>query len=202
MAGVDTANPLGSREADSRVAVEVKALQGAGQSDAARERFAELVTRHQRRAVRIGYHYLRDAADADEAVQDAFMKAYTSLSQLEKPETFGAWIKQIARNKALDYLRARKRRRITGDEALEGAADDGMDAGEAAGQEERQSAVQRALATLDEGERVVAVRVLMQQMPMSQVAKELGLSTKVVKARLQAARAALMKMLGQHDEQD
>ena len=47
--------------------------------DQAREKYAELVERHQRRAIRIAFHYMREAADAEEAVQDAFVKAYTHM---------------------------------------------------------------------------------------------------------------------------
>jgi DNA-directed RNA polymerase specialized sigma24 family protein len=59
---------------DSELAAAIKALVEAGERDAARERFAELVASQQRRALRIAYHYLRDVHDADEAVQDAFVK--------------------------------------------------------------------------------------------------------------------------------
>ena len=71
MAGTSPAL-VAAREADSAAASAVKALQADGQLEEARERYAELVARHQRRASRIAYHYLRDAAEADEAVQDAF----------------------------------------------------------------------------------------------------------------------------------
>ena len=71
--------PLTTRELDARVAIDVKAMRAGGRTDEARERFSELVGRHQRRAVRIAFHYLRDAADADEAVQDAFVKSNLHL---------------------------------------------------------------------------------------------------------------------------
>src|SRR5262245_46135702 len=61
---------------DSRLAVEIRTIVERGEVDEARERFAELVTMHQRRASRIAYQYLRDVADADEAVQDAFVKVF------------------------------------------------------------------------------------------------------------------------------
>ena len=57
------------------LAAEIKALIEAGDRDAARERFGALVALLQRRALRIAFQYLRDAADADEAVQDAFTTA-------------------------------------------------------------------------------------------------------------------------------
>ena len=67
---------LAPREADSAAASAVKAMQAEGRHAEARERYAELVARHQRRAARIAFHYLRDGAESDEAVQDAFVKAY------------------------------------------------------------------------------------------------------------------------------
>lgn len=76
----------------------------------ARERYAELVERHQRRAARIAYHYLRDAADADEAVQDAFVKAYTHLGTFREELPFEVWFTRILINGCLDRLKARRRR--------------------------------------------------------------------------------------------
>jgi len=102
--------PVSAREADARVAVDVKALQAAGRFEAARERFAELVTRHQRRASRIALHYLRDAADADEAVQDAFVKAYTHLATFREELPFEVWFTRILINGCLDRLKQRRRR--------------------------------------------------------------------------------------------
>lgn len=110
MTGVTPPPPVSAREADARVAVDVKALQAAGRLDAARERFAELVGRHQRRAVRIAFHYLRDSADSDEAVQDAFIKAYTHLGTFREELPFEVWFTRILINGCLDRLKARRRR--------------------------------------------------------------------------------------------
>jgi RNA polymerase sigma-70 factor (ECF subfamily) len=92
------------------VAVAVKAFQAANQLDQARERFAELIERHQRRATRIAFHYLRDAADADEAVQDAFVKAYMHLGTFREELPFEIWFTRILINGCLDRLKARHRR--------------------------------------------------------------------------------------------
>jgi len=106
----DPQPPVSAKEADARVAVDVKALQAAGRLDAARDRFAELVMRHQRRAVRIAMHYLRDAADADEAVQDAFVKSYTHLGTFREELPFEIWFTRILINGCLDRLKGRRRR--------------------------------------------------------------------------------------------
>jgi RNA polymerase sigma-70 factor (ECF subfamily) len=60
------------------LAVAIRGLVERGELDEARERFGELVAPHQRRASRIAFQYLRDAADADEAVQDAFLKVFSA----------------------------------------------------------------------------------------------------------------------------
>lgn len=109
MAG-EPLTPSTAREADARVAVEVRAFQAAGRLDAARDRYGELVGRYQRRAVRIAFHYLRDAADADEAVQDAFIKAYTHIGTFREELPFEVWFTRILINGCLDRLKARRRR--------------------------------------------------------------------------------------------
>ncbi|MGH9409843.1 MAG: RNA polymerase sigma factor [Vicinamibacterales bacterium] len=101
---------VAAREADSATASAVKALQASGQTAEARERFAELVVRHQRRATRIAYHYLRDAAEADEAVQDAFVKAYSHLASFREELPFDVWFTRILINGCLDRIKARTRR--------------------------------------------------------------------------------------------
>jgi RNA polymerase sigma-70 factor (ECF subfamily) len=102
--------PVSARDADARVAVDVKALQAEGKLSAARDRFGELVSRHQRRAARIAFHYMRDAADADEAVQDAFIKAYLHIGTFREELPFEVWFTRILINGCLDRLKARKRR--------------------------------------------------------------------------------------------
>src|SRR5690606_27302926 len=76
----------------------------------ARERYADVVERHQRRASRIALHYLRDAADADEAVQDAFVKAFTHIGSYKEEWPFEVWFTRILINGCLDRLKARRRR--------------------------------------------------------------------------------------------
>jgi RNA polymerase sigma-70 factor (ECF subfamily) len=101
---------VASREADAAAASAVKALQAGGEQADARERYAELVGRHQRRAGRIAYHYLRDAAEADEAVQDAFVKAYQHLASFREELPFDVWFTRILINGCLDRIKARTRR--------------------------------------------------------------------------------------------
>ena len=95
---------------DSDVAAAVKALVLAGDREAAREKFSDLVATQQRRAVRIAYHYLRDAYDADEAVQDAFVKVFTHITTYREDLPFEVWFTRILVNACLDIGKARTRR--------------------------------------------------------------------------------------------
>jgi RNA polymerase sigma-70 factor (ECF subfamily) len=101
---------LPPREADSVSASAVKAMQADGRHAEARERYADLVARHQRRASRIAFHYLRDGAEADEAVQDAFVKAYSHLASFREELPFEVWFTRILINGCLDRIKARTRR--------------------------------------------------------------------------------------------
>ena len=102
--------PPAALSKDSALASAVKSLILAGDREAARERFADLVARQQRRAVRIAYHYLRDAHDADEAVQDAFLKVFTHITTYREELPFEVWFTRILVNGCLDIRKSRARR--------------------------------------------------------------------------------------------
>ena len=95
---------------DSRLAIEIRSLVERGEMEEARERFGGLVAVHQRRASRIAYQYLRDAAEADEAVQDAFVKVFAHIASYREAWPFEVWFTRILINGCLDRRKARARR--------------------------------------------------------------------------------------------
>jgi RNA polymerase sigma-70 factor (ECF subfamily) len=95
---------------DTRLAVEIRGLLGRGEGDEGRERFGELVAVHQRRALRIAYQYLRDSAEAEEAVQDAFVKVFSHLDTYREAWPFEVWFTRILINGCLDRRKSRARR--------------------------------------------------------------------------------------------
>jgi RNA polymerase sigma-70 factor (ECF subfamily) len=97
-------------EAETGLAGQVQDLIAAGDQVTAREVFSQIVTRQQRRASRIALHYLRDGAEADEAVQDAFVKAYTHISSFQSNLSFEVWFTRILINGCLDRRKMRARR--------------------------------------------------------------------------------------------
>jgi len=91
-------------------ASEIRTMVARGELSAAREAFDHIVVRHQRRASRIALMYLRDAAEADEAVQDAFVRAFTRLETYRDEHPFEVWFTRILVNACVDRQRARQRR--------------------------------------------------------------------------------------------
>jgi RNA polymerase sigma-70 factor (ECF subfamily) len=86
----------------------------AGDSDG----FRLLVQRHSRSVFRLAYRMTGNEFDAEDVVQETFLRAYKQLDNYESRSSFGTWIYRIASNYALDLIRSRKRhtdRRITAD---------------------------------------------------------------------------------------
>ena len=95
---------------DTRLAVEIRELLQQGEAETARERFGGLVAMHQRRALRIAYQYLREPADADEAVQDAFVKVFSHMGAYREAWPFEVWFTRILINGCLDRRKSTIRR--------------------------------------------------------------------------------------------
>lgn len=83
----------------------------AGDADA----FRRLVERHSRNVFRLAYRMTRNEHDAEDVVQEAFLRAYRNLDRFEERSHFGSWIYRIAANCAYDNLRARERRQENAD---------------------------------------------------------------------------------------
>src|SRR5438128_586171 len=98
--------------------------------------FDLLISKYQRQAVAVSYRLLGNPQDALEVTQDAFLKAYSSLSTLQKPEAFGGWLMRIVSNLSLNYRRSRKlRQQLPLDDCLGPSDSQQSDTGKAGGSE-------------------------------------------------------------------
>jgi RNA polymerase sigma-70 factor, ECF subfamily len=205
MTGAQAAG-LAGREADGAAASAVKAAQAEGRHADARERYAELVARHQRRASRIAFHYVRDAAEADEAVQDAFMKAYTHLASFREELPFEVWFTRILINGCLDRIKARTRRERWMAPLPQGPGDE-RDLAErtpsaAASPEEqllgreRRQELAEALARLPERQRSVFMLSHYEGCTSREVSAMTGLNESTVRVHLFRAIRKLRTLLG------
>jgi RNA polymerase sigma-70 factor, ECF subfamily len=187
---------------ESQVAGEIKALVVAGQRDAARERFAELVALQQRRAVRIAYHYLGDAYDADEAVQDAFVKVFTHITTYREELPFEVWFTRILVNGCLDLRKSRTRRlrwslpMTTGRDAAptEPSAPDASPEDRLV-TSERARQIAAAVEQLPERQRTVFTLCQMAEQSTHEVSQALGLSEATVRVHLFRAVRKLRRLL-------
>jgi RNA polymerase sigma-70 factor (ECF subfamily) len=208
---------VAAREADAAAASAVKAHQAAGALETARARYAELVARHQRRAARIAYHYLRDSAEADEALQDAFVKAYQHLASFREELPFDVWFTRILINGCLDRIKARTRRErwlvpMAGTRRAGGAAEGAPPEREmtervaAAGPSpeqtllgrERRRQIATALAKLPERQRSVFVLSHVEGRTSREVSALTGLNESTVRVHLFRAIRKLRALLA-HD---
>src|SRR6478735_1600077 len=189
----------------SVLAAEIKALVESGDRDAARERFGALVALLQRRAVRIAFQYLRDAADADEAVQDAFVKVFLHMDQYRSDLPFDVWFTRILVNSALDRLKARGRQQRwisqSTDDEENGRAVEHIAAGDASHErrllaKERWQEVTKAVAALPDRQRLVFTLCHLDERTPAEISAATGMSQATVRVHLFRALRKLRGVLG------
>lgn len=189
---------------DSKLAIEIRGLVGRGEMDEARERFGGLVTFHQRRASRIAYQYLRDASDADEAVQDAFLKVFSHIGSYREAWPFEVWFTRILINGCLDRRKARGRRdrwfvggEISGaDEARASTAAAPADAEHRLLSRERRAKLAGAIDRLDGRQRTVFMLCHFGDCTPREVSTMTGLNESTVRVHLFRAARKLRGLLG------
>src|SRR6201997_745501 len=74
-----------------------------------RDGFRLLVERHSRSVFRLAYRLTGNEQDAEDVVQESFLRAYQQLRNFEARASFGTWLYRIAANYSLDLIRSRKR---------------------------------------------------------------------------------------------
>jgi RNA polymerase sigma-70 factor, ECF subfamily len=189
----------------SILAGEIKALVMAGERDAARDRFGALVGLLQRRGLRIAYHYLRDAADADEAVQDAFVKVFLHIEQYREELSFDVWFMRILVNACLDRIKSRNRQQRW----LASPSEDSHDerpleqaaASEASTEHqmlvrERWQQVLDVVATLPDRQRLVFMLSHLDERTAAEISEATGMSPATVRVHLFRAIRKLRALLG------
>jgi RNA polymerase sigma-70 factor, ECF subfamily len=158
--------------------------------------FEPIVRAHEPRALATAVALLGDADEAADAVQDAFVKAYRSLAQLDDGRPFGPWFRRIVRNLCLDRLRSPALRRTEWDAAESEPALRSEPAGlEALERAELSGAVREALSRLSPEHREILVLKEMEEMRYAAIAEAMNIPPGTVASRLYHARAALRKAL-------
>ena len=144
------------------------------------------------------YHTVKALiADEDtvlDIIQDSYIKGFQSLEQLDAPESFKAWMKRIAANKAKDYLKKKKPILFTEMSDEDGEEIDFQDARldycpeEVLDRQETTRLLNEILDTLSEDQRLVIGMFYYEEMSVREIAEILGCSENTVKSRLSYGR--------------
>lgn len=174
------------------------ALAQAGDSD----EFRALVERHSRTIFRLAYRMTGNEHDAEDVVQETFLRAYRRLPQFENRASLSTWLHRITVNCALDLLRSRQRHN-TGHEPIDTVSPDGklaLPAKEPAPDRllfssEVQQQVTAALASLSPKEKVAFVLRHFEQKSIEEISRTMGLRSAAAKNNIFRAVKKLRKAL-------
>ncbi len=169
--------------------------------------FEELVRRYDRNVFRIAQHITQNREDAEDVVQDAFLKAYGNLAQFQEQSKFYTWLVRIAVNEALMKLRRRRPERMVSlDQEVETeedsipreVADWSPNPEQLYNQSELREILTKTIQGLPASFRTVFVLRDVEGLSTEETAEALDLSIPAVKSRLLRARLQLRERLNRY----
>jgi RNA polymerase sigma-70 factor, ECF subfamily len=171
--------------------------------------FEELVNRYEKKIFRVTMNITRNQQDAEDAMQDAFLKAYAHLKDFSGDSRFYTWLVRIAANEALMRLRKRRPNVLSLDEPIDGEEDLmpreiedwGPDPLDRFAQTEMRGILENAIDALTPDFRTVFVLRDIEELSTEETAKALNISVPAVKSRLLRARLKLREKLDRYFRQ-
>ncbi len=170
-----------------------------------REAFGALVRRHQDRVFNLAYQIVRNREDALDVAQEAFVKAFSSLSSFKGEASFTTWMHRIAVNLAIDTLRRRRRGDASVYDDRVAVAEEGEsrvpapDNPEAALESQQvRRLLTRGIEALPPTHRAVLILREVDGLSYDEIARAVGCSLGTVMSRLFYARRKLQKILRPH----
>jgi RNA polymerase sigma-70 factor (ECF subfamily) len=150
--------------------------------------FESLYKRFEADVYRWSLRIVRDASVAEDVLVEAFWRAYRGRGRFDPSQSFGAWMRRIATNVALDHLRAARRRAdsSTTDRQIQAPATSDSDLRET---------IALAFRKLPPKLQVVATLALIEEQPYAEIADALDLPIGTIKSRIFRATRALRKEL-------
>lgn len=176
-------------EASSDAAIVARVLRGNA------EAFRGLVERYRDQYARYALHMLGNREDAEEALQDAFTRAYRSLARCEDPERFGAWLFRILVNRCrtAGTRRGRRARTFVVDEAAMLGASEEHPEDRAAWREE----IDRALQQLRPEQREAFLLKYVEELGYEEMSRMTGVGVSALKMRVMRACDRLRDLLSE-----
>ena len=159
------------------------------------EAFSGLVRRHEDACVRFAVRMLGSRADADDALQSAFMRAFRGLRSCREPDRFGGWLYQIVVNECRTYASRQRRRELRftpATNAIERAVAPGSEPEEDA---DVGGHIENALGMLPADQREAFLLKHVEEMSYDQMAAVTGASISALKMRVKRACDGLRDLL-------
>src|SRR4030095_836683 len=164
-----------------------------------RSYFEELVRRYEAKIFRLTQNITQNREDAEDAMQDAFLKAYSHLQGFQGDSRFYTWLVRIAANEALMRLRKRRPGQMSLDEPIQGDTDLmpreledwGPNPEQKFAQTEIGNVLNEFIERLEPENRIVLMLRDVEELSTEETAKVLGISISAVKSRLLRARLRL-----------
>jgi RNA polymerase sigma-70 factor, ECF subfamily len=169
--------------------------------------FSELVQRYERKIYRLAKHITQNDEDAEDVLQESFLKAYTHLDSFHGDSKFYTWLVRIAVNEALMKLRKRKSDRTVSLDEPQDTGEDLVqreiavwedDPEKKYSREELADILDTAVQSLKPSFRTVFVLRDIEELSTEDTAETLGISIPAVKSRLLRARLQLREKLTRH----
>ncbi len=168
--------------------------------------FEELVNRYERKIFRLGMNITQNREDAEDAMQEAFLKSYQNLDRFQGDSRFYTWLVRIAVNEALMKLRKRRPNQVSLDEPVGPEEDSvfreikdwGPSPEQRFAQTELNEILTQVIGELDPIFRVVFTLRDQEEISTAETASILGISEAAVKSRLLRARLKLRQKLNKY----
>jgi RNA polymerase sigma-70 factor (ECF subfamily) len=172
--------------------IERRAIEAVKNGDASSYEY--LVSKYRKRVVSIAWGIVRNAADAEDLAQEAFVRGFQTIDRFKAGEPFGPWIFRIVTNLSLDVMKHRTRfRHEEVSEEEPAARRDRADLPAMTSELARR--IDSAIESLPQMQRVVARLYLVEQFEHSEIAVMTGLSAGTVRSHLSLARGKLREKL-------
>ena len=167
--------------------------------------FALLMRRYNRRLYRIARGIVRDDAEAEDVLQETYVRAFAALHRFAGPDGLASWLGRIAANEALGRLRRRRGpdgspRETSDEEIMEKIGSMLPDPERLAASSEVRRLLEAAIDALPDGFRSVFMLRAVEGMSVAETAACLGLRPETVKTRFHRARATLRQALAERVE--
>jgi len=163
--------------------------------------FGELVQRYERDVFNLAYRMLNDRGEAEDAAQEAFLRAYANLDRYDMTRSFKTWVLSITSNHCIDRLRRRRLTWLSLEEPLPphpALTSDIPGPEEAALTNERNMLVQELLSGLSPEYRLAVVLRYWYELSYAEIAEMLDTTESAIKSRLFRARQLLANQLESH----